>query len=208
MHTNDLDLITQSVDPKMMTVEVNKRQDEANPYKTGVLELNYRSTKYLQKQLSRKSRKRLLADIDDFPMCQEVTFEVFEARFIKRYHRFMSKQALRKMSAIFIWTEIMSVIKGSIAGRFSAVTGWLTADEYQTEGSAFLTKREKSTLYYLFLKYEEWKLNVKAFDFLDVVNHVVKESVTKGSSQHEKMDYLIIDEVQDLYPKTAKLLLD
>lgn len=61
---------------------------------------------------------------------------------------------------------------------------------------------------------------MRAFDFLDVVNHVLfqysKEryqnrygyyfnyNVYKSSRE---IDYLIIDEVQDLYPKTIKLLL-
>ena len=75
-------------------------------------------------------------------------------------------------------------------------------------GSVTLSLKEKSTLYYLFLKYEEWKLNVRAFDFLDVVNHVLYEMGSNGGSQSKKIDYLIIDEVQDLYPKTVKLLLE
>ena len=49
----------------------------------------------------------------------------------------------------------------------------MTQNEYELEGSVALTRKEKSTLYYLFLKYEEWKLNVRAFDFLDVVNHII-----------------------------------
>ena len=51
---------------------------------------------------------------------------------------------------------------------------------------------------------------MRAFDFLDVVNHIMFEMVTfdrKSLMKCQKMDYLIIDEVQDLYPKTAQLLL-
>ena len=76
------------------------------------------------------------------------------------------------MSAIFIWTEIMSVIKGSVCANV-LFKSHLTQTEYETEGSETLSVKEKATLYYIFLKYEEWKLNIRAFDFLDVVNHVM-----------------------------------
>lgn len=78
-------------------------------------------------------------------------------------------------------------------------------------GSQLITQKERQTLYYIFLKYEEWKVSSRAFDFLDVVNHVLHhggESYYSSSFDYSsKFDYLIIDEVQDLYPKTIKLLL-
>ena len=52
---------------------------------------------------------------------------------------------------------------------------YLTRREYLYHGKSVLSKKEKSTIFYIFLKYEEWKLNVRAFDFLDVVNHILKE---------------------------------
>jgi len=54
-------------------------------------------------------------EIDDFGLCQEITFEVFEDRFLGRFYRFMSKKLTRKLSPTFVWTEFMSVIKGSIS---------------------------------------------------------------------------------------------
>lgn len=49
---------------------------------------------------------------------------------------------------------------------------------------------------------------MRAFDFLDVVNHVMYQMALSGQVRADRrIDYLIIDEVQDLYPKTAQLLL-
>ena len=59
---------------------------------------------------------------------------------------------------------------------------------------------------------------MRAFDFLDVVNHVLVQNFLNprwygGYNSGNRygipdyFDYLIIDEVQDLYPKTIKLLL-
>lgn len=154
---------------------------------------------------SRRNKKTL--NIDEMPLCQEVTFDVFEQRFIPRYYKFMSKSLSRKLSPAFIWTEIMSVIKGGIS-YYSSIQRYLGRNEYQQKGSPFLNHKEKSTIYFLFLQYEQWKLNVRAFDFLDVVNHIISETALgRGPDVYKKVDYLIIDEVQDLYPKTAQLLL-
>ena len=153
-----------------------------------------------------RKQKRRLEKIDDFHLCTEVTFDVFEKRFIARYHRLMSGKLSKKMSPIFIWTEIMSVIKGSKTDK-ALFQQRLSQHEYELLGSKTLTRKEKSTLYFVYLKYEEWKLNVRAFDFLDVVNHVMSQTLYQERSKRDRFDYLIIDEVQDLYPKTVQLLL-
>ena len=99
-----------------------------------------------------------------------------------RMQRYMSKALTKRLSAIFLWTEIMSVIKGSLHQSSYLVQKYLTRHEYLRHGNMVLSKKEKSTIYYIFLKYEEWKLNVRAFDFLDVVIHVL--SMTTGNLYH------------------------
>jgi hypothetical protein len=125
-----------------------------------------------------------------------------------RMKRYMSNALTKRLSAIFLWTEIMSVIKGSLHQASYLYQKYLNRPEYLRHGNPVLSKKEKSTIYYIFLKYEEWKLNVRAFDFLDVVNHVLTS--TAGNRSHlgggngslgdskSTFDYLIIDEVQDL----------
>ena len=150
-------------------------------------------------------------------MCQEVTLEMFEEQFMPKMQRFMTKSLSRRLSPTFIWTEIMSVIKGGIAHKNQLHQKYFSRKQYLSRYSDVLTKKEKSTIYYIFLKYEEWKLNSRAFDFLDVVNHVMIHTSHSYSntysdnyqlsSKFNAFDFLIIDEVQDLYPKTIKLLL-
>ena len=106
----------------------------------------------------------------------------------------------------------MSVIKGSIRDDKRVFQKFLSRREYQKMGSRWLDVKELNTIYYIFLQYEEWKLNVRAFDFLDVVSHVLSQmedsfSYNYGYFNEMKSDFLIIDEVQDLYPKTIQLLL-
>ena len=51
-----------------------------------------------------------------------------------------------------------------------------------------------------------WKAQTNSYDFLDVVNHVLG---ARNSTRNilNKFEYLIVDEVQDLQPKTIKLLM-
>ena len=67
---------------------------------------------------------------------------MFEQRFIHRFYRFMTKSLAKKMSPTFIWTEIMSVIKGSINVDY-CVQKYLGREEYLHQGSPILTKAEK-----------------------------------------------------------------
>ena len=137
--------------------------------------------------------------------------EIFEEKFMPRMQRFMSKSLSRKLSPTFIWTEIMSVIKGSIDQGTTQNQSYLTRRQYlnYNQNKSLLSNKEKSTLYYIFLQYEQWKLNVRAFDFLDVVNHVLVQNFLYprwhttynafGINNHhgipDYFDYLIIDEV-------------
>ena len=134
-------------------------------------------------------------------MCEEVTLEIFEERFMPRIQSFMSKSLAKKLSPTFIWSEIMSVIKGGlIEDRWTKdwkFRKFMTKREYRRNGSKWLTEREQNTIYYIFLQYERWKLNVHAFDFLDVVNHVLSQGYYsfKNSGNILHSSFMIIDEV-------------
>ena len=87
-----------------------------------------------------------------------MTLELFEERFMPRMQRFMSKSLSKKLSPTFIWSEIMSIIKGSIRDDDRAFQKFLSRREYQARGSKWLNSKELNTIYYIFLQYEEWKL--------------------------------------------------
>ena len=98
---------------------------------------------------------------------------MFEEKFMTRMYIFMTKSLTKRLSATFLWTEIMSVIKGSLHQGSEFYQSYLSRREYMHHANNVLSKKEKCTIYYIFLKYEEWKMNIRAFDFLDVVNHVL-----------------------------------
>lgn len=56
------------------------------------------------------------------------------------------------------------------------------------------------------MMYERWKKQIKGFDFMDLVNHILRELqgvYYRGVPIH----FMLVDEVQDLTAATIKLLL-
>lgn len=81
---------------------------------------------------------------------------------------------MKKLSPTLIWTEIYSVIKGGLKSC-EYYMGYLPKHIYvKNEASDFLNINEKKTIYYIFLQYEKWKSEQRAYDFMDIVNHLQK----------------------------------
>jgi hypothetical protein len=112
---------------------------------------------------------------DDGKICFEITFELFESRF---YNKLQLQKKYKKISANTVWSEIYSVIKGSIIeSQYSGVDSFFPLDrlkimdikQYVATKNVFLNIDEKYLIYYAYLKYEKWKRKVCAYDFMDLV---------------------------------------
>ena len=129
----------------------------------------------------------------------EVDYDVFEQKF---WPKIGTRKQMKKISASLVWTEIFSTIKGGIRSC-QFYMGYLPRHIYiKQEGSEFLYLNEKKTIYYIFLEYEKWKSEQRAYDFMDIVNHIQKRLWYGETLRKMKMDFLMVDEVQDLTPKT------
>lgn len=139
----------------------------------------------------------------------EIDYDVFVTRFFNRFkQKSRTLQRQKKLSEALIWTEIFSVIKGGTeSSKFYG--GILPAKQYIMEfGSPTLTRHELQTVYWIFIEYEKWKDEQNAFDLMDLVIHIRKSNKVSSSWYQElRMDYLMIDEVQDLTPATLDLLI-
>ena len=101
----------------------------------------------------------------------EVDYDIFESKF---WPKISHRRHLKKLSPTLVWTEIYSVIKGSIRSK-CYYQGYLPDYEYVNGGEKhFLNKIEKRIIYFIFLEYERWKSENSAYDFMDVVNHLYK----------------------------------
>ena len=135
---------------------------------------------------------------------QEVDFETFERKFWPKH---CSRESNRNLTPATCWTEIFSVIKGSYNSCEYAGKG-MPKDKYVNAvyRNTILEQHEKDAIYGVYVKYEHWKKSIKGFDFMDLVNHILRElqgTYYRGTSIH----FMLVDEVQDLTPATIKLLL-
>ena len=135
----------------------------------------------------------------------EVDFEMFEKQF---WHK---NKGNLKLSAINVWTEIISVIKGginSIRLGFSYYHyGICSKKVYMRNLKSsmdYINEYEKMRIYMLYVRYENWKNENHFYDFMDVVRHVIRNYPYKKKFN---VDYLVVDEVQDLTPLTIQLFI-
>ena len=95
----------------------------------------------------------------------EVDFDIFSIRFWPK----VAQQT--KIAPLVAWTEICSEIKGRVdsftydgeAGISSEVYLATSRKKKQTK-HGFLTDKEKQQIYWIFLKYEQWKQQYRAYD--------------------------------------------
>ena len=69
---------------------------------------SYDSTrlKNINENKMRKDRKEGRVFQGEMKLSTEITFEIFEEKFIKRWYKLMSKELSKKLSPAFLWTEI------------------------------------------------------------------------------------------------------
>ena len=130
----------------------------------------------------------------------EVDFKVFK-------EKFWPKIKLRtNLSPLVIWTEINAYIKGSSYAWYYG--GYLPRYIYvnRTKKNTFLARDEMLKIWDFFKEYEKWKNNVGAYDFQDVINHILS-SVKYNGYSGVPIHYMMVDEVQDLTHASITLLL-
>ncbi|CAB4262688.1 unnamed protein product [Prunus armeniaca] len=133
--------------------------------------------------------------LETFIRTKEVTYE----RFSSSYWPHFNIQLTKKLDASRVFTEIISHIKGGL-GSIEAGDGKLKREDYVqlSEGrTSNLSKQKREEIYDIFQAYEKMKMENGDFDLADFVIDLHRRL------RHEKyggdqMDFVYIDEVQDL----------
>ncbi|WOH07546.1 hypothetical protein DCAR_0726978 [Daucus carota subsp. sativus] len=140
--------------------------------------------------------------LDNFIRTKEITFERFDSLYWPHFSRILT----RKLCSLTVFTEIMSVIKGSISKKDNDV-GTIGQQEYlllsNNRGST-LNMEKRSHVYKIFTEYEKRKTANGDFDLADLVidlHRRLKDIRYKG----DEMDFVFIDEVQDLTMRQISL---
>lgn len=133
---------------------------------------------------------------------REVSYEKFR----KDYWLHLHNDLKRKFDPSRVFTEIISHIKGGVQAPASH-DGILSREDYVSlarNRSSSLTEQERRYIYDLFESYEKTKATRKEFDLGDLVNHIYNR-LQNGGYHGDKMDFIFIDEVQDLCVKQISL---
>lgn len=104
-----------------------------------------------------------------------------------------------------MWTEIFSTIQGSTEAH-KCPKFYISEEKYvESSKNKFLNEQEKREIFFIFKLYKAWKLKLNKFDETDLVNHLLKK-ILKNTYLGPTINFLFIDEVQDLTPATIYLV--
>ena len=132
---------------------------------------------------------------------KEVTFEKFAASYWPHFNAELTK----KLDASTVFTEIISHIKG---GYKANMHGKLKRPDYvmlSDRRFSSLNSEMREKIYDVFLDYENMKRTAREFDLSDFVNSLHSRLVS-GGFKGDLLDFLYIDEVQDLSMSQIALL--
>ncbi|KAK3002992.1 hypothetical protein RJ639_019264 [Escallonia herrerae] len=140
--------------------------------------------------------------LETFIRTNEVTYD----RFCSSYWPRFNIRLIKKLDPSMVFTEIMSVIKGGLRAG-DAHDGRLCQQDYlsisEDRGST-LSMQKREVVYKIFLEYEKKKMEYEDFDIADLMidlHQRLKDNVFEG----EEMDFVYIDEVQDLSMRQISL---
>ncbi|PWA79190.1 uvrD-like Helicase, ATP-binding domain, P-loop containing nucleoside triphosphate hydrolase [Artemisia annua] len=140
--------------------------------------------------------------LQTFIRLREVTFD----RFSSVYWPHFNSKLTKKLDCSRVFTEIISHIKGGLqAGDCS--DGRLSYEGYcllaKSRSSTF-TKEKREIIYTLFQDYEKMKTERGDYDLGDFVNDI-HQRLKSGNYGGVQMDFVYIDEVQDLSMRQISL---
>nr|XP_043619857.1 uncharacterized protein LOC122591668 [Erigeron canadensis] len=140
--------------------------------------------------------------LQTFLRLREVTYD----RFCTLYWPHFNSSLTKKLDPSRVFTEIISHIKGGLhAGECS--DGKLTYEGYcllAESRSSTLTKQKRESIYYLYQAYEKMKSERGEFDLADLVCDL-HQRLTNGRYEGDIIDFVYIDEVQDLSMRQISL---
>ena len=152
------------------------------------------------------SLPKLLYEIKNHKKSFEIKLkESNEDTFIEFYNSFLLgnknnelKMKLKKLALkpIEIYSQLYSIIKGSLTSHLYS-NNCLNREDYKSKGRKLTDLPDLDAIYDICLEYENFRKD-KYFDMQDVVNHLIRQIKIEFKNEIKLIDYLFIDEVQDL----------
>ncbi|EXB88355.1 Helicase SEN1 [Morus notabilis] len=134
--------------------------------------------------------------LQSFIRAKEVNFQ----RFCSQYWPHFDCHLTKELDPSGVFTEIISHIKGGLKSM-EAIDGKLAREDYVvlSEGcaSSLIGRKKRERIYDIFQIYENIKMEKGEFDLADFVNDLHRR-LKRERYQGEGMNFLYVDEVQDL----------
>jgi hypothetical protein len=130
----------------------------------------------------------------------ELPFELSFHEFSKNVYRHLNQQLQRRFSESFVFTQFISVIKGS-QGALGSGSGALSEEEYvalsnQRSGS-ILSEDDRRLIYDAWKKYEKIKVKAQLSDISDITFRLYTELQREIATREDLyMDCVYIDEAR------------
>ncbi|ONK71074.1 uncharacterized protein A4U43_C04F4450 [Asparagus officinalis] len=133
--------------------------------------------------------------------------EVTYSRFLSSYWPHFNTQLTKKLDSSIVFTEIISHLKGDITSNVP-FDSWLDREAYvglSERRASSLNCDAREIIYDIFLAYEKMKLRNREFDISDLVCDLHRRAKVYGRNVGVQMDFVYIDEVQDLTMRQISL---
>ncbi|RAL48322.1 hypothetical protein DM860_005746 [Cuscuta australis] len=143
-----------------------------------------------------------LTTVETFIRTKEVNFD----RFCCLYWPHFNSQLRNHHDAAKVFTEIISHIKGGLR-VCEARNAKLSREKYismSENRASTLNEKKRQEIYDIFLDYEKMKMERGEFDLADLVNDLHLR-LNVENLEGDKMDFVYIDEVQDLTMRQISL---
>lgn len=141
--------------------------------------------------------------LQTFIELKEVTYEKFAAFYWPHFNAELTK----KLDESTVFTEITSHIKGGYQASRPSSSKLERKDYFMLSDKRFssLNSETRDRIYDIFLDYENMKCTAREFDLSDFVNSLHNSLLSEGYNG-DMVDFIYIDEVQDLTMKQIALL--
>jgi len=136
----------------------------------------------------------------------ENTFQKFYRDYLKNKKDELSEKLISlNLNYLEIYAQLNSIIKGSYSSHLYS-NNCISKEEYKAKGRKLTDLPDLDSIYDICIKYEYYKKKNNYFDIQDLTNHLIRQ-VKLELIDIKLIDYLFIDEIQDLTINQIYLLI-
>ena len=135
----------------------------------------------------------------------EDTFSKFYNNYLNNGTDLAKKLLELKLNSIEVYAQYISIIKGSFTSHLYP-TNCISLEEYQKKGKKITDSLCLEVVYEICMEYENFKRKSNMFDIQDLTNFLIRQVLIE-LNDIKLIDYLFIDEIQDLTVSQIFLLI-